>query len=658
MAIINMKKIFLLGMQTEMELILKALQSMGNVEIAEIEEIEGSADALELYGYPKGENDSDDVFAEIEAQISEVDFALSFISKYGEQKKGLFAVKPELEIEKFNEALGKRHEILKVAQRCRALADKAGELRTQETRQLNIMAQMKPWEALDVPFEDIHDTVSVRVMAGTVDKNLAGHFEEAISSDSTLPVHFQRLGEDREDAYYLILYHKKFDEDISQILKEFAFSKSNFSGFRGTPSSVVKDCEKILRSIKEEHENIEKEAASLVSYRRELEILYDALSIERERSLAAQKLMRTSHTFVLKGWIPAESVETFSKNLSNITSNYYVSFEDPEPEEEFPVALRNNAFVEPFEVVTNLYSIPNSRELDPNAYMAPFFATLFGIMLGDAGYGLILAIVAYFAIRKMKLYGDTGKLVRLMIWTGISTVIWGALLGSWFGDIGTRLGIPTILFNPMDEPIGMLLLCFGIGVIHLFAGMAINAYKSIRSGHILDAIFDQGLWFIFYLGLITLGIGAVAGLNGLFQVGKVLSIVGAVGLVLTQGRDKKNIIAKFLSGVLSLYNVSGFLSDVLSYSRLFALGLTTGVIGMVVNQLGGMLGTSWIGWVFAAIIFAFGHIFNIAINVLGSFVHSSRLQYIEFYGKFYEGGGKAFNPLTFATRYNDVKKLQ
>ena len=471
-----------------------------------------------------------------------------------------------------------------------------------------------------------------------------------------VPIYFERLGEDRDSAYYFVLYHKKFDEYISRILREFAFSKANFSGFKGTPLDIVKDCERVLRSIKEEQQNIEKEAADLASYRRELEVLYDALSIERERKLAAQKLMQTSYTFALKGWIPAESVETFSETLSKITSNYYVAFEDPDPEEEFPVALRNNAFVEPFEVVTDLYSTPNSRELDPNVYMAPFFATLFGIMLGDAGYGIILAIVAYLASRKLKLRGDTGKLVRLMVWAGISTAIWGAILGSWFGDLGTRLGIPTILFNPMDEPISMLLLCFGIGIIHLFAGMAVSGYRAIRSGQVLDAVFDVGLWLVFYLGLIMLGIGAVAALDGIFQVGKVLSIVGAIGLVLTQGRDKKNIIAKFLSGVLSLYNVSGFLSDVLSYSRLFALGLTTGVIGMVINQLSGMVGSSWISKFFTAIIFVFGHIFNIAINLLGSFVHSSRLHYIEFYGKFFEGGGKAFKPLTFATRYNDVKK--
>jgi len=368
--------------------------------------------------------------------------------------------------------------------------------------------------------------------------------------------------------------------------------------------------------------------------------------------------MQTSHTFILKGWIPAESVEIFSKKLSNITSNYYVEFKDPEPEEEFPVALRNNGFVEPFEAVTDLYSTPNSRELDPNVYMAPFFATFFGIMLGDAGYGLILAIVAYLATRKIKLRGQTGKIVRLMVLCGISTVIWGAAFGSWFGDAATRWGIPPILFNPTEEPIKMLIFCFAMGVLHLFMGMGVQAYSNIRQGRILDAIFDQGLWYVFYIGLILLGVGAAAGYNGILQVGKVMSIAGAVGLILTQGRDKKNIIAKFFSGVLSLYNVTGFLGDVLSYSRLFALGLTTGVIGMVINQLGVMLGTSWIGWFFAILVFIGGHIFNTAINVLGSFVHTSRLQYIEFYGKFYEGGGKAFKPLSFVTKYNDIKQIQ
>ncbi len=278
-------------------------------------------------------------------------------------------------------------------------------------------------------------------------------------------------------------------------------------------------------------------------------------------------------------------------------------------------------------------------------------------MMGDAGYGIIMALATYWFLRKMKPKGDTKKLVGVIFIGSIFTIFWGAIFGGWFGNAGELFGIGPIWFNPSEEPIKMLALCFGLGVIHIFAGMGVKAYVNIREGRILDAIFDQGLWYVFYIGLgLWLG-GGMANLGAtLTQVGKIMSIVGAVGLILTQGRDKKNIFAKFFSGLLSLYDVTGFLSDVLSYSRLFALALTTGVIGTVMNQLGAMVGTSWYGWIIAAAILIGGHVFNIAINVLGTFVHTSRLQYIEFYGKFYEGGGKLFRPLGIRTKYTDVRK--
>jgi len=656
MAIIDMKKVLLVGMQSEKEKILRELQAMGNVEIVEIEDIQESE--IEESSNLITQSENDGLLAQVEAQLAEIDFALNFIGKHNKEKKGLFTQRPEVDIDKLNQVLIRREEILEIAGRCRDLGDRINELRTQETRQLNIIAQMKPWEALDIPFEDLKDTAYTRVIAGTIDKGQAERFEKAIYSDLAFPIYLERLGEDGNNTYYFILYHKLWENEISEKFNEFGFSKGNFSGLQGTPLKIIQECHENLDGINKEYENIEQEAAGMVKYRDELELLYDALSIEKDRRLAAQKLFEMGHSFVLKGWIPAESTEIFEKSLSRITSNYYVEFEDPAPDEEFPVALRNSALVEPFETVTNLYSLPNCREIDPNKFMAPFYAMFFGIMLGDAAYGLILALVAYLATRKMKLRGEAGKLARLMVLCGISTIIWGALLGGWFGDLGTQLGIPTILFNPMEEPIKMLILCFSLGVLHVFAGMAVKAYIDIRQGNILNAVLDQGLWFVFYIGLILLGIGAAIGYDWLLQVGKIMAIGGAIGLILTQGRDKKNIIAKFFSGVLSLYNVTGFLSDVLSYSRLFALGLTTGVVGMVVNMLGGMLGTSWISWIFMAIIFAFGHLFNVAINVLGSFVHSSRLQYIEFYGKFYEGGGKAFKPLTFTTKYNIIKRGQ
>ena len=333
--------------------------------------------------------------------------------------------------------------------------------------------------------------------------------------------------------------------------------------------------------------------------------------------------------------------------LASITDAFRIDFEHIGHDEVYPVAFKNPAVVRPFEIITKLYSMPKHTSIDSNIYMAPFFFTFFGIMLGDAAYGLIMAVLGTYFTIKLKLKGDGARMGWLLTLLGIATLIWGAVFGSWFGDGGARIGIAPIWFDPMTNPMLMLGLCFGLGLIQIFTGMGIKAWINIKRGLYLDAIFDQGLWYMLLIGLMLM-------VTPVSAVGGYMAIIGAVGLVLTQGRSQKTILSKFASGLLSLYNISAYLSDVLSYSRLFALGLATAVIGIVFNQLGAMLGASWITFIFALLILFIGHLFNIAVSVLGAFVHSSRLQYIEFFGKFFEGGGKAFRPLDIKTKFTEV----
>jgi V-type ATPase 116kDa subunit family. len=230
----------------------------------------------------------------------------------------------------------------------------------------------------------------------------------------------------------------------------------------------------------------------------------------------------------------------------------------------------------------------------------------------------------------------------LLLLCGISSAIWGALFGGWFGDM---FGIPALWFNPLNDPMTMLVFSLALGVIQIFTGLGMKAYINIKNGHIIDAIFDQGFWLIFLTGLLMLAI------PNFMKVATVVALIGALGLVLTQGRSKRGVIMKFLSGLVSLYGLSGYLSDVLSYSRLLALCLSGSVIAMVMNTLARMLGGGVLGFILGLIILIVGHVFNLAISGLGCYVHSSRLQYVEFYGKFYEGGGKPFSPFKLSLKY-------
>jgi len=267
-------------------------------------------------------------------------------------------------------------------------------------------------------------------------------------------------------------------------------------------------------------------------------------------------------------------------------------------------------------------------------------------MISDAGYGIVLALLGLWALKKLKPEGIGKKLFSLIFLGGISTFIWGAMYGGWFGDL---IKLPPLWFNPLEDPMRLLLFSFILGIIQIYMGLALQGYKNIRDGKTLDAVFDQGFWMVFLSGFLMFALPQTKG------IARYVVIAGAIGLVLTQGRHQKSVVAKVGSGILSLYDVMSYVSDVLSYSRILALGLATGVIATVINTMGRLLGVNIIGYIIMVVLLVGGHLFNIAINALGAYVHSSRLQYVEFFSKFYEGGGRALEPFTIKTKYTKYR---
>ena len=650
MAIVEMKKLLLIGLQVDKDRILNAIQLMGNVEIAAIELEEypeegrdGELQLLERY-------DGQEIVELIESQLSELKFALGFIGRYHNLKRSAFAPKPLVGIEELNKVRKNADSILQVAATCRKLEQQLTELSSRETRVLSTKQQLLSWKGLNVSLEQIGNTLTTHTMIGTVEKGAAVQFEERMLQElGTREFYIQRVGEDREQVNYFLAYHKDLAQEVDALLKELGFNRVSFSNMKGTPAEIIGQCDAELRDIDAQRQKIEEQAKALAVRLNELEVLYDALSIQRDKEEEGLKLLQTGQAFVLKGWVPSHFAEALVSRIRGITSAVYIRLDDPEPDEPFPVAYDNPPLIQPFELITELYSTPHPRSIDPNPFVAPFFFIFFGIMMGDAGYGLIMASIAYLAIRKLNLKGMAKKLIMLVFLGGISTFLWGAVFGGWFGNAGQLLGLPPLWFEPAAQPIKMLIFCFALGLIQIFVGMGIQAYMSIRQGKIWDAIFDQGLWYITLIGLILMAIG-------LNTVGQYMALAGAVGLVLTQGRHQKNIIKRIFSGILGLYNITGYFSDMLSYSRLFALALSGGVIGTVINQLGLMAAKSWVGWIIAAVVLVIGHSFNMAMNILSAYVHSSRLQYIEFFGRFFEAGGHAFKPLRIKTKFVDVYK--
>lgn len=649
MAIVNMNKISLIGLESDKDRIIESLMRMGVVEINNIEQ---KISEQEWSGLVERDGEEAEN-VRIESDVALIKSSIEYLSKYNTRKKGLFEPKRKLSRTQYDEIIHKQEEIWDKVKRIGEYVEQLSALRSEENRLRNLIESLEPWKALSVPVE-VDSTKNTILAMGVVpalvdtDKLKEELYEQVVES------YLNIVNQDNDQSYLFLICFSAQEEEAMRVLKQYGFSKVAFKELKGTISENIVKAENQIREIEKERKRIDKDIAALTNEKENIEVLHDYLQNQRDRKKVLSKLVKTDKVFMLEGWLPEEVADKVRLTIEQ-QWDCMIDIQKPEKEEEFPILLRNHALVQPFEMITELYSLPSAKGIDPNLFMAPFYFVFFGMMVSDAGYGLTIALITGIFLARYKLEGLVHKLVKLLFLGGISTFVWGALFGGWFGNIfdiltGTEGFIRPLWFNPLEEPMKLLVWAFIFGGIHLYVGMGLQAYRLIKDGKYADAFFDIGSWYILLTGLALLIVGGSLGLTGQY-----MAIAGAALLVLTQGRREKGIIKKLLMGVLSLYNVTGYLSDVLSYSRLLALGLATGVIATVVNTMGTLFGFNIVGIIILSIVFIAGHTFNILINALGAYVHASRLQYVEFFGKFYEGGGKAFEPFKIKTKYIQVE---
>lgn len=637
MAIVRMKRLRLLAMAEEREKILNLLAHIGVVEISETEAEDGFSEISDVDSETVGES------------LSRIMSAQSTARKYSKLKKGLFSSRPEMSEEEFlsSELVCEAEEI------AQGINAKDSELSRLYTEKARLQAQREtyvPWESLDVPL----DTEQGRFYATslmTVPRSATYEEIQAAAAQASEYAECFEISSDKELRYIFLISFASDAEAVRDSLKQLGGAVVRFSGIEVTAKAKIKEIDKQISEISEQIKENEESVAVTVSQYDRLLAAQDALESRLAVAEAAEKGVSTARTFFIEGWCPAREEKMLSEVLSANGCAY--EFSDPEEGDEPPTLTYNSKLITPFETVTNMYSPPAYSGIDPNPLMAPFFALFFGIMLSDAGYGLLLVLAGVFALWKMKPRGGFRNFMKLAIICGISTVFWGLMFGGIFGnaipsvyELFTGNVFPysmALWFDPTGDPMTMLIFSMALGGVQIVVSMAIKGYMMIRDGQVWDAIFDIGSWWVVFAGAITCIFNA--------KIGLYILIAGAAALILTQGRAKKNIIMKFFGGVMSLYDVTGYFSDMLSYSRLLALSLATAVVAQVINTMGMLTGP--IGFF---IVFLIGHVFNIAINLIGSFVHSARLQYVEFFGRFYESGGRLFAPLSIQTKNIDVIK--
>lgn len=670
-----MEKLAVIGLSNTKDKLIADLADLGVVEITErfipgADEIKDpdAPEALESQAseikkpqevFDKVDGDLDFV-STIEGEMSRTDTALDTLKRYSKEKEPLFATKKVINGERLKDLLNRRAEIegyissiLRLNYRLHMTDEKINKMSSD-------LASLKPWIVYDVPL-DISETKFTNIELGVVPSTVNLDNIKEKFSELELPSDISVVNSDRELIYLAVVMMKEGTDNVLGILKQYGFTQLPFQGFEGRVSDNIEKITKQIDEQKDVRRELEDEVAGYGKMQQDIEFLSDYLTIERDRERIKSKMRVTKRTFNFEGWVPSHLKDGVERILDRYGCHY--EYREPLEGEEVPVMIENSAAVTPFEAVTQMYSMPDYKGFDPTKWFAIFYAMFFGIMLSDAGYGLVITIATFVALKKFELEGMTKKMVKMFMYCGIATVFWGAMFGGWFGDLipvvadvlfGKKAEIKPIWFNPIDDPTRLLIWSLGFGVVHIFLGMAINAYMLIKRGHFWDAVFDVFSWYVLIIGAIMYG--ALGNSNPMFgKIGLYMAVIGAAVLLLTGGRKNKGF-GKVTGGLGALYGITGYVSDILSYSRLLALGLATGVIASVVNTMGSLGGRGIVSFIVLIVVGIVGHSFNMAINILGAFVHSSRLQYIEFFGKFYEDGGEEFDPFRNETKYIRILK--
>lgn len=635
-----MKHLRLLGMESEREALLKAMQDM---ECVEISSIDGSEEALKS-GFAKPD---DKALMSAQEASRAYRTALASLDRFAPEKKGMFRKRQGVSRAAFFSAESEEN-ARTAAETINKDTRRLGEIESERTKNEALRATLAPWLTVDAPLGGADGALAV--FFGTAGLNVTDDALKALADSLDGLLTWQQASSDRSLRYLLVMCHGSVKERALSALRDLGFSTVSFRGMTGTAKENDKALAENLAALEKERQEIEQRIAGLGGKREALLEASDRAAIALRREEAKSRLVGTDKVFLLEGWLPADRCAEIEKTLKPFTC----AIETREPTEDeypqVPVQLKNNKLTRPLNMVTEMYSLPAYGTLDPNPLMAPFFILFYGIMMADMGYGLLMMIASVIISKKYRPKGTSGELFSLLGLCGISTFIMGALTGGFFGDFltqlvaivspGTVFALPK-LFDPLDDLTMILIGSMALGMVQIVTGMAISLIEKCKRKKFLDAFFEEITWWIVFIGIALLALGKGA---AVLYVGCALVLLGPI----VQGKGWGK-----LTGVFgSVYNhVTGYFGDILSYTRLMALMLAGSVIAQVFNMLAAMPGN-----VIAFIIISMlGNAMNFGLNLLGCYVHDLRLQCLEFFNKFYVDGGKPFRPMTLDTEYVDLQ---
>jgi len=629
-AVALIEKVHVFAHQSLKTELLSSLQEAGVVHLEEVR-LEG----FELRSFAADLSDAD-------RTLSRLEHALGVFAAWDETGglKRLLRPKPALSMKSKKSVLSFDHgRILDELERIESAKNE----RQTEARILDKEAEfLGPLRALRFPLEILRGTPTTEFRLAILPSS---EVEKLSALVQERPFWFETVARDKNFVYVLLAFPRDLGNEIELVLKELKAAPVSLDVQLGKACSgdrvgdILERNEVERARLSADMAALEDKMKALAVHKTALMSVHDILLNEREKALAAGLLGETEKVICLEGWVRAADKERLASRVASVAEAAQVYFRKPLPEEEPPVILENAGIAKPFEIITGLYGLPQRGHLDPTVPLAPFFFLFVGLCVSEGGYGFLVTVLSLLYLKFGRPSKGARLFAKLALYLGLSNIVLGTLFGGWFGFPIRSL----LLIDPLKDPISFLGLSLLLGFIQVWFGTLLSMVNAIRNKAFAESIVKGG-WLLLLPALVLFFVvrSPLAG---------ILAIAGASAVVLF-ANPSRNPLARFFGGLYSLYGISGYLSDTLSYSRILALGLATGVIGMVVNNLAQTAFKIPVaGFVLAPIIFVGGHLFNLGIGFLGGFVHSMRLQFVEFFTKFYKGGGKPFKAFRIENKY-------
>lgn len=666
-----MKKVFIVAHQALKSDLIDKLHEQGLVHITDLkEEIKQTDLEEELVEHELN-------LEQIEELEAKVNSALTFLGPFEEKKKGLLAgmLKERLDItlDKFSH-IQEKLKFNDVYAKIERLEDELNRVRNRITHLKSLIKRLKPWESLSIKLSEIKPTEKTNIILGELPTANWDDFESE-ASDIILDSLIELISQDFRITCFFAVVLDAEEEEFHRILHKYGFRHARFSELKQTPKQEILAIQGEVGDLEKKGKMLEDKARKMLYLKWDLVILKEFLTNQHNQLEIENSFAQTRETFMLEGWVSADAQDELKAFIEGISKEVELSFRDPEEDEEPPVVLDNPKWLKPFEVITRLYGVPEYHELDPTPYLSPFFILFFGMCIGDVGYGLALILISWFLRKKLPVSETTKQFFILLIYGGFVSMIVGALTGSWF-TIETKV-LPQslkslIVIEPLDEPDLYLVICVVLGIFHLWLGVVLELFDNVRRGEALNGLFKEGGKLFFLPGAALLATQIFTSIPVVWEsMAWWLFGIGIAMIILFSNYESKSIIGRIGGGVFNLYGMSGFIGDTISYARIMALGLATFLIGWAFNIIAGLAfgGASSIGgkipyvgivvmvllYIIIAVCLAFLHGFNLAINLISAFVHPARLQFVEFFTKFFEGGGKKFKPFKVETKNLVIK---